>query len=363
MKAIYKILGGLILTSIGSVLMGLFRKKTRSSQPKDSSSSDGRPRYGKHSKRLWEDTPRCRGNTKSDEFEYKSEFKNIKGEPVFYPGGERLSRVLPTFRNRRGKLKPKTDGFFNAHPGGLNIDQYTGEIDVNESDTGIRYVVEYTPCGKKCVTSANVVVSGIGYEGRIVSLSKSGPDGPDGFLLRPHYFGSTAEQLCGVPSEGVPRGTFGLDDPKHDPRRTGLVIDPKSGEVDIRATIRQGALGFGRDGKVPENGTSKNFQIYYRLDSGPAKGKVNKTSLRVHFYHTKADIPEELLVRIRQQNNSIYRNSFSLPLLLGMAMTSVTSLQDIPWEGIAALLAALSSFLFLSIGGNPCRPPEVVVLD
>jgi hypothetical protein len=357
MKTIYRLLGAFFAVYIGKVFLGLFQKKPNNSSQTFFSKAEGQPRYSKHSKRLWEDSPRCRG-LQSNEFEYKGEFKNIKGEPVFYAGRQGLTPVFPTFKKGGGIVKPKIDGFFNAHPGGLNIDQYTGEIDVNESDTGIRYVVEYTPCGKKCVTAANVVIGGIGYEGRIVSLSKSRPDD---FNVKPHYFGSTAEQFDGVPSKEAPPGNYLSREEKDQSPTPGLVVDFRTGAVNLEKTIRQGALGFSRTGDHPENGTCKKFSIYYSLDSGPSQGIINKTSLRIHFYNTEADIPEELLVRIRQQNNSIYRNSLSLPLLLGIAMTSITSLQDVPWEGMAALLAALTSFLFLSAGSDPCRPPEVVV--
>jgi hypothetical protein len=359
MKTIYRLLGAFFAVYIGKVFLGLFQKKPNNSSQTFFSKAEGQPRYSKHSKRLWEDSPRCRG-IQSNEFEYRGEFKNIKGEPVFYVGRQGLTRIFPTFKRGGGIVKPKIDGFFNAHPGGLDIDQYTGEIDVNESDTGIRYVVEYTPCGKRCVTSSNVVISGIGYEGGIVSLSQSGPEE---YIVKPHYFGSTADQFCGVPSKQAPPGNYISREEKDQSPTPGLVVDFRTGAVNLKETISKGALGFSRNGDYPENGTCKKFSIYYSLDSGPSQGIVNKTSLRLHFYNSKADIPDELLVRISQQNNSIYRNSLSLPLLLGIGMTSISSLQDIPWEGVAALLAALTSFLFATTtSDNPCRPPEKIIV-
>jgi hypothetical protein len=363
MKIVYQFLRIFFVVYLGKTLLRWFHKGPEINQRNGGTKAEGQPRYSKNSKRLWEDNPRCKGGMRGNEFEYRGEFKNIKGEPVFYAGGNRLTRVLPTFKNRGGVVKPKINGFFNAHPGGLDLDQYTGEINIKESDTGIRYAVEYTPCGKNCVTSTNVVISGIGYEGRVVSLTKSGPDGPDGFILRPHYFGSRVEQFREVPSDRVPPGNFKLPDQKPNPNLPDLEIDPRTGAVDLRATVQKGALGFSRNGDFPENGTCKKFKIHYKLDTGPGQGIENRTNLQIHFYNELTDVPEELLVRIRQQNNTIYRNSLSLPLLLGIVMTSITSLQDLPWEGAAALLAALTSFLILSAGSdNPCRPPEVVII-
>ncbi|PSR56401.1 hypothetical protein AHMF7605_24325 [Adhaeribacter arboris] len=328
----------------------------------DKVESASKTRYGRDSDRLWEESPSCPEYRIQYKIAYRSKYLNAYKEPVFYKKPEEPNRVLP-------KISSDGPGFFNAYPGGLNIDPRTGEIDVNDSDAGVRYTVEFSPCGRDCVARTHVVISGIGYEGGIFSLTESPPEA---LIISPFYFGSTSpeEEVRSdkVPARPAPAGEFGIyPEPNQKPTADllGLLLDPKTGTIDLRKTIESGALGFRQDpnnpnDRFPENGVSKDFTIFYRLFSGPGKEVLNKSKIRIHFYDTEADIPEELKVRIRQQNNSIYQQG--LPLLLSLGLTS---LPDTSWEVLIALLATFSSFFFLMArakdSNHPLIPPEICI--
>ncbi|WP_146894941.1 hypothetical protein [Adhaeribacter aerolatus] len=321
-------------------------------------------RYSQDSERLWEPGPQCTPTKVKFKFTYRSKYQNAYNEPVFYVKEDEPNRIQPV-------VTGNIPGFFNAYPGGLNIDSQTGEIDINNSDAGVRYTVEFTPCGADCVIRTQVVISGIGYEGGFFSLSS-----PGDLNIRPFYFGSNSpdEQVPSqeVPARKAPDGTFGLNPlpnrkPTADLLLTRFGLNPESAVIDLRNFIRSGALGFRRnpDGSCdsfPENGTSRDFTIYYRLKSGPGADILNKTKVRIHFFDTEADMPHDLKVRIRQQSNSIFRKSLPLAMLPGLSGAFLT---DSPWETLAAFLTALTSFLFLmpkaKESSSPLAPPEICI--
>lgn len=301
-------------------------------------------RYGKDSDLLWE-----RGKLDPRyKVRYQSDWVNRNGEPVFYRRGEEPWIVSPDLHSGR-------PGCFRSNPGGLQIDPVTGQVDINHSDTGIRYEVEFAPCGRKGVARTTLVMGGIGYEGTLSSLSGDQP-----LVARPHYFGHDPE--LEVPSYRVPAGRYGYipDQVKPTADLKGLAIDEGTGEIDLRKTVLGGALGYREGGRLPENGASKDFRVYYQAEGSPGREALNYTSLRIHFYDTEADIPEDLLVRIRQQRNSIFQRGIGLPLVLGLpyAWTS-----DGPWDVLATLAATLTGLFLLNIreSNHPMRPPEHVV--
>jgi len=346
-----RILKAMLALYVGKRLYNRYAGNSRAAgtdtrKPGEKTYDNGKPdtHYGKDSDLLWE-----RGKLDPRyKVSYESDWVNRNGEPVFYRRGEEPWIVSPELHSGR-------PGCFRSNPGGLQIDPATGKIDVNHSDTGIRYEVEFAPCGRKGVARTVVVMGGIGYEGTLSSLSGDQP-----LMARPHYYGHDPE--LEVPSYRVPSGRYGyIPDPvKPTADLKGLAIDERTGEIDLRKTILGGALGYRADGRIPENGASKDFKVYYQAEGSPSREALNYTSLRIHFYDTEADVPEDLLVRIRQQHNSIFQQAIGLPLALGLPYAWAG---DTPWEVLAGLAAALSGLFLLNIreSNHPLRPPEHVV--
>jgi hypothetical protein len=335
---------------------------------KENKEATSKAYYSDESERLWEDGPLCpefkdAEYNENDIIFYPSDYRNAYNEPVFYQSGQGEYLAKPV-------VNAQEPGFFRAYPGGLNIDPHTGVIDINHSDAGIRYTIEFWPLERACVARTKVVISGIVYMGYSRSISLTDPRHEDLLILKPYYFGSTADtNSAKIPAPGAPAGKFGIYPTKYPTADlVGLAINPDTGEINLRETILgQWALGVaknpdGTGGEFPANGVSKDFTIYYQLHTGPGTGVLNKTRLTIHFYNTDRDIPKDLRVRFRQQYYSIYRRSLPLPLLLGMPLTFSS---DAPWEALAGLAAALSSFLFLQNGASgsndPMHPREVII--
>jgi hypothetical protein len=285
----YRFLKVMFLLYVGNSIINRFRRLPHMLNALTKQKGARAGRYSLKSKRLWEDAPPCTGYR----IRYRSETVNKYNEPVFYTTEEPYL-VSPD-------LQPKGDGCFSANPRGLNIDAATGEIDVNNSHTGIRYKVDFMPCGKPCTAQTTVVIGGIGYEGGIFSLSS-----PDELTSKPYYYGSNREEE--VPTWNVPPGRFGYipEGVKPTADLLGLNINEETGAIDLRSTVKNGGLGYrGGNQGFPENGTSKEFKVYYRLNTKDRESRLGYTTLRIHFYDSEDLIPEELLARIRQQKNSI----------------------------------------------------------
>jgi hypothetical protein len=341
----YRFLKVLFLLYMGNSIISRFRRQPQRAEALSTGEAQGRNRYSLKSDRLWEPGPRYRGY----KIRYESKWRNKNGDPVYYRNGDEPWLISP-------KISPKVHGCYTSYPGGLSIDRATGQIDVNNSDTGIRYEVEFMPCGKNKVAWTAFVMGGVGFQGGVSSLASDQP-----LISRPHYYGHEPE--LEVPSEQAPPGRYGYipDNVKQSANLRGLAIDERTGEIDLRKTILSGALGFREDGsRLPANGASKEFRIYYQLDNAPIKEVLTYTTVRVHFYDSEADVPDELLARIRQTHNSIFQKALALPLMLGMPYAWWS---EAPWEVLATLAAALSSLLLLNAheSDNPLRPPEHVV--
>lgn len=331
---------------MGNRIFNRFRSQPSTAEGLNAAVGKTKNRYSLKSERLWEPGLVNRRYR----IKYRSEWKNKNGDPVFYRNGDEPWLVSP-------RIYPKMHGSYRANPGGLNIDENTGQIDVNNSDTGICYDVEYMPCGKRGVARTRVVMGGVGFTGSISSLSSD-----QSLIARPHYYGHDPQ--LDVPAEKAPPGRYGYvpENVKPSANLRGLFIDERTGEIDLRKTIESGALGFRQDGtRLPANGASKEFRIYYQLETSPHKEVLNYTTVRVHFFDTEEDIPDELLARLRQTQNSIFQKALALPLMLAMPYAWWS---DAPWEALAALLAALSSLLFLNAheSNNPLRPPEQIIV-
>lgn len=345
-KLMNRFLKVLFLLYMGNRMLNRFRSQPPALESLNAAIAKSKNRYSHKSDRLWEPGEEHRGYR----IKYKSEWTNKNGDPVFYRNGDEPWLVSP-------RIHPKVHGCYRSNPGGLNLDKATGQIDINNSDTGICYEVEFMPCGKRGVARTRVVMGGVGFAGNIYTLSGDQP-----LVARPHYYGH--DPGLEVPAEQAPSGRYGYlpENVKPSANLRGLAIDERTGEVDLRKTILSGSLGFRQDGSgLPENGASKEFRIYYQLDTSPNKEVLNYTSMRVHFFDTEQDIPDELLARMRQTRNSIFQKALALPLMLAMPYAWWS---EAPWDALAALLAALSSLLFLNAheSDNPLRPPEQIII-
>ncbi len=207
------------------------------------------------------------------------------------------------------QTKPADSGYFKAYPSGLTIDSVSGAINVNLSETGIRFKVIYFNLSNKPLDSSKIIISGIDYKDAIVRLTAT-PIAYD--TIFPIYNGNSSLLLpCGNEDEDDD-GDLDDDDnlcvfDETDLDNDGnddipgaiqekLLIDIKTGTIDLEASFYAGIFGSSN----PANGIIKNFTMYYRLNDFSNRA-LNKIDIRVYHYQQISDIPQTLLDELNER--------------------------------------------------------------
>jgi hypothetical protein len=201
----------------------------------------------------------------------------------------------------------KLSGTFEAVPEGLVLDSLTGEIDVNKSESGLKYKITFRPTNGAPECTTFLTISGVNYLDAIYVLEEN-----QRYAI-PIFNG---DPLASTPCEDDDEDDdIDDDDCEFDvegPDGTkledfGVSIDDDSGEIDLQETIEAGALGAN-----PSNGDFEDFKMYYRLadNSGSA---LNSIDIRIYYFETTADIPQSLLDEMTEKNEQILNLPFQNP--------------------------------------------------
>lgn len=199
--------------------------------------------------------------------------------------------------------KIKDDGRFFAWPQGLVLDPATGEINVTQSEAGVRYKVGFVKSGTTDTCFTTVILAGITYLDGIYSL-----DGSD-TLASPYYNANPASApVCDAsddndyPGQGQPGGSqrCEFDDDDDDDNGNGkddepppgksanaqkLKVRTKSGIINLKKSFTEGIFGVN-----PQNGDNKKVTIYYRLNDKGNK-VLQSITVDVWFYNRPSDVP------------------------------------------------------------------------
>lgn len=202
------------------------------------------------------------------------------------------------------------DGTFTVEPPGLDIDTKTGIFGVNGSVSGIKYTITYT--SKDGITSCqtSVIISGIDYLDAIVDVST-----PETSTVRPILDAQIDSQ--------APIGIYDVDGAA---TQQNLAINRETGEIDLRTTLQQiDREEFNGGGEVPALpiGFSRKYSIKYTFDKGDNELLVSSLEVVIYWYPTEEDIPEELLILLRDKQR-FPENGRTLhppPLLIGKSKT------------------------------------------
>ncbi|TFV97924.1 hypothetical protein E4S40_02015 [Algoriphagus kandeliae] len=200
-------------------------------------------------------------------------------------------------------VSPQTNlegqGTFEVSPDGLAIDTNTGVIDVNASETGLKYKITFTPTGSNQVCETFVTIGGVNYLDGIYVLDQNetlaGPiyNGVPGLPLPcpddDSDDGSSDDDSCDFDVEN-PSGIL-LED-------LGFEISSK-GVFDLLETVENGTFGA-----IPVNGESLDVELYYKLPD-LSSNALNSIPLRFFYYETVADIPQALLDDIEEKSDLI----------------------------------------------------------
>ncbi|WP_287062329.1 hypothetical protein, partial [Algoriphagus sp.] len=188
-------------------------------------------------------------------------------------------------------------GTFTASPDGLAINGETGAIDVNASETGLKYKVTFTPEGSSSSCETFVTVGGVNYRDGIYVLGQNqiqaAPiyNGVPGLLLPCDDGDDDDDDDTSCDFDVEDQNGISLED-------LGFEISSK-GVFDLQKTVENGTFGA-----IPVNGQVLDVELLYRLPD-LSNLALNSIPLRFFYFETVADIPQALLDDIEEKNDLI----------------------------------------------------------
>ncbi|WKN43432.1 hypothetical protein [Tunicatimonas pelagia] len=219
-------------------------------------------------------------------------------------------------------------GTYSSYPLGLAIDPATGVIDVNASETGLKYEVRFIPTGTTDTCRTFVTISGINYLDKIYVLSTGDS------LALPIYNASPMAMLpcndddddeddeddddgdddtddddseCEFDDGADDDDGDGDDDepaPGQEVIPQGVAINKADGSINLQQTLNNGTFGS----TTPANGTFQDYTIFYRLNDASNEA-LNSIDVRFYYYETEEDVPQSIIDEIADRNSFTFTNS------------------------------------------------------
>jgi hypothetical protein len=216
-----------------------------------------------------------------------------------------------------------TQGSFASFPDGLDIDQNTGIINVNKSETGLKYKISFTPTGSANSLTAYIVISGINYQDKIYNLSQGDSVAVPIYNANPHL--------------ALPDSNNNSFDESGGCKNAGIIIGSNNGLINLAQTVRNQGIDTGATAQV---------KLGYRISDNSSKA-LNGLEVKIYFYTTAAQIPQYLTDLLNQRKGTILTSNATS---LGLVQSKTSSLNSITLSFKAAALA------------RP-RPPCIIVVS
>jgi len=184
-------------------------------------------------------------------------------------------------------IKPitKGPGTYASIPEGLKIDETTGEIDANKSETGLKYKVTFTPATGTAQTST-VIISGINYEDKIYNLSAGDS------VAAPIYNANAKLALPGAGGSNVFDESGGC-------KNAGIVVNGTDAKINLALTVRNQGI---------DTGATQQVKLAYRINDASGKA-LNGLEVKIYFYRTVSEIPQYLTDLVAERKSIIFNAS------------------------------------------------------
>lgn len=225
----------------------------------------------------------------------------IYADSIFYPSEYPAGYEIKPVSGLRGT--------FGSYPDALEIDEETGNIEIKQSETGLKYLVWYVAIGSLDTCKMFVTVSGVNYPDSIYSVKTTNS------FATPIYNGSLQQPT-------VCTGNCEFDDGHDDDNGNGFADEPPIGQeiipqgvamdkldgsINLRRSIQNGALGAN-----PLPGSFKDFILNYRLSDRSAKA-LNRMTLRMYYFKNQDQIPAILKKDLAEKKKFTLLNSIQDP--------------------------------------------------
>jgi hypothetical protein len=208
--------------------------------------------------------------------------------PVIPPAAEKLNYGDSVFYVTESAAKyiiaPVTvrSGRYAAFPDGLKIDELTGEIDVNASETGLKYIVSFISTQPADTLVTSMVISGINYYDKIYNLSQGDS------IAAPIYNANNKLELPGVNDGNVFDESGGC-------KKAGIVVDSKNAIINLAKSVRNQGI---------DTGSTEQVKLQYRISDKSSKA-LNNLEVKIYFYRTADEIPQYLTDLIKERKGTI----------------------------------------------------------
>lgn len=187
--------------------------------------------------------------------------EKIYADSVFYIQGSDVT------------IKPliAQSGSYTSLPEGLKIDRKTGSIDVNQSETGLRYLVLFTPSGSAESRKNYITISGINYPDKIFNLAQGDS------IAAPIY---NADAKMSLPNPGKTN----VFDENGGCKKAGIIINAENARINLAQSVRNQAI---------DTGATQQVKLSYRINDGSNRA-VNGLNVKIYFYRNAKEIPKYL---------------------------------------------------------------------
>jgi hypothetical protein len=190
------------------------------------------------------------------------------GDSIFYLKSTGTNIVAPLPMNRAGK--------FFGFPKGIELDETTGNIDLTQSEMGLRYRIMFVPNGTNDTISTKIVLAGINFYDGIYRLSQGDS------IAMPIY---NAKGVAFTPGQ-FGTGLNNSFDEGNGCNSQGCAVSVVNGRINLAKSLRDGAIASTHD-------SQKEFTYYYKMDDASGRS-LNKLKVKLYYYQRRADIPQYL---------------------------------------------------------------------
>jgi hypothetical protein len=190
------------------------------------------------------------------------------GDSIFYLNVASTNIISPKPLSKLGK--------FYGFPAGIELDSLNGNIDIANSETGLRYKIMFVPDGTTDTVSTKIVLSGINFYDHIYHITKGDS------IATPVYNANGKAYVPGL----FGTGTSNVFDDGNGCNNQGCNVSLANGSINLTQSLRSGAIPSTHDAQ-------KEFVYYYRMDDKSSKTQ-NKLKVKLYYYNKMADIPQYL---------------------------------------------------------------------
>ncbi|RYZ94983.1 MAG: hypothetical protein EOP47_26730 [Sphingobacteriaceae bacterium] len=173
-------------------------------------------------------------------------------------------------------------GTYTAIPDGLELDTKTGAIDVNESETGLKYRVSFMPSGSSTAQTSNIIISGINYADKIYNLAHGDS------IADPIY---NADARLAIPDAN--KST--VFDEKGGCKKAGIIINKGNAVINLAQSVRSQGI---------DTGATEEVRMEYRIND-KSKLSINELRVKIYFYRNVSEIPEYLTELLNERKKII----------------------------------------------------------